>query len=50
MPVTYGQLRHEWQHLRKKLMARDRKKHAENARAKMSAHPSFRVKKGKKER
>ena len=48
MTVTDGQLRHEWLHLRKKLFARDRKKHAENARVKRaSAHPVFRIRKGK---
>ena len=46
MPVTDGQLRHEWLHLKKKLMKRDKLKMAENARAKMGAHPSFAVKKG----
>jgi len=46
--VTDGQLKHEWLHLQKKLFARDRKKHGENARVKrMGAHPSFRVRKGK---
>ena len=49
MPVTDGQLKHEWLHLRKKLLARDREKTAENARVKISAHPVFAVKKGKKE-
>ena len=42
MPVTDGQLRHEWLHLRKKLLLRDREKMAENARAKKSAHPVLR--------
>jgi len=49
MPVTDGQLKHEWLHLKKKLLARDRQKMAENARAKMGTHPVFAVKKGKKE-
>jgi len=49
MPVSDGQLRHEWRHLKRKLMARDRKKAKENARAKMSAHASFAVRKGKAE-
>jgi hypothetical protein len=49
MPVTDGQLKHEWLHLRKKLMKRDKLKMAENARAKMGAHPSFAARKGKKE-
>ena len=49
MPVTGGQLKHEWLHLRKKLLVRDKLKMAENARAKMGAHPSFAVRKGKKE-
>jgi len=49
MPVTDGQLRHEWLHLEKKLMKRDKLKMAENARAKRRAHPGFAVKKGKKE-
>jgi len=47
--VTDGQLRHEWLHLEKKLLARNREKLAENARAKASAHPIFAVRKGKKE-
>ncbi len=50
MPVTDGQLRHEWLHLKKKLMKRDKLKMKENARAKRSAHPAFAVKKGKKEK
>lgn len=49
MPVTDGQLRHEWRHLRKKLMKRDGEKMKENARSKMEAHPIFAVKKGRKE-
>ena len=49
MPVTDGQLKHEWLHLRKKLLTRNKAKLAENARAKASAHPSFAVKRGKKE-
>jgi len=49
MPVTDGQLRHEWLHLRKKLLARDKVKMAENARGKMRAHPCFAVRGGKKE-
>lgn len=50
MPVTDGQLRHEWLHLRKKLLARDKLKMAENARGKRSAHPGFAVREGKKEK
>jgi len=50
LPLNDGQLKHEWLHLRKKLMARDRKKAKENSRAKMRAHPNFKVKKGKKEK
>jgi hypothetical protein len=47
IPVTDGQLKYEWLHLRKKLFARDRGKLLENARAtRMEAHPVFRVKKG----
>ena len=45
--VTEGQLKYEWLHLQKKLFARDRRKHGENLKVKRSAHPSFRVKKGK---
>jgi hypothetical protein len=49
IPVSDGQLRHEWLHLREKLMARDRKKARENPRAGTSAHPVFRKREGKKE-
>ena len=49
MPVTDGQLRYEWLHLKKKLIKRDSEKMAENARAKMIAHPIFTVKNGKRE-
>ena len=50
MPVTDGQLKYEWLHLKKKLLLRDKAKMAENARAARCAHPSFAVKKGKKEK
>ena len=50
LPVTDGQLEHEWLHLRKKLVKRDKAKLAENARAKRRAHQIFAVKKGKVER
>ena len=50
LPVTDGQLKHEWLHLRKKLLKRDKLKMAQNAPAKRSAHPIFAVKKGKVER
>lgn len=49
MPVTEGQLKHEWLHLKKKLLLRNRKKARENARARKSAHPIFRKRKGKAE-
>jgi hypothetical protein len=44
--VNKGQLLYEWLHLKKKLNLRDRKTMAENARAKISAHPIFSVKEG----
>lgn len=50
MPVTDGQLKHEWLHLKKKLVKRDRAKMKENARAKIGAHPIFAVKIGKREK
>ena len=49
MPVTNGQLKYEWLHLKKKLLKRDKEKLAENTRAKMAAHLVFRMRKGKVE-
>ena len=50
LTVTDGQLKYEWLHLKKKLLARDREKLAQNARVKKGVHPVFTVKKGKVEK
>lgn len=50
IPVTDGQLRYEWLHLKRKLLKRNNVKAKKNALEKKSAHPIFRVKKGKAEK
>ncbi|MFA6213940.1 MAG: pyrimidine dimer DNA glycosylase/endonuclease V [Candidatus Micrarchaeia archaeon] len=49
LSVSDGQLAYEWLHLKKKLLTRDKLKHAEISRAKLSAHPIFKSRKGKAE-
>ena len=50
IPLTDGQLKYEWLHLKRKLKLRDRAKYNKNAREKPCAHPVFKVKIGKAEK